>query len=146
MIKIITINAQQTYALRHSILRPQHPLEACQYPGDTASTTRHLGAFLKDQLVGICSTYIATHPSLRKIDSVQLRAMATAESVRGLGVGQQLLAAAESYAQSQDSNLWANARCSALGFYQQAGFSVIGDEFNIEGVGAHRLVVKRWLP
>ncbi|MGH1374116.1 MAG: GNAT family N-acetyltransferase [Cellvibrionaceae bacterium] len=144
MITITPIIAEQTYCLRQSILRPKQPIEACCYPGDNSSDTRHFGAFLQEQLVGICSVYLATNPSLTKVDNAQLRAMATTESARGKGLGQQLLTAAEVYAQSQQSNLWANARCSALGFYQQAGFNLIGGEFHIDGVGPHRLVVKRW--
>ncbi len=144
MIVIRPINAEQTYPLRNTILRPQQPLDACRYPGDIEPTTLHLGAFVQVQLVGICSIYGATHPSLTNAENAQLRAMATVDSVRGQGIGQQLLTAAEDYAKSQGSNLWANARTSALGFYQQAGFEVIGDEFHIKDVGPHRLVVKRW--
>lgn len=144
MVNIIPIKIEQTYPLRHAILRPNHPVEACYYLGDDAPTTRHLGAFLQDQLVGICSIYEASHPSLTHVEGLQLRAMATASSSRGLGIGQQLLNAVENYAQSKRKHLWANARSHALGFYQQAGFEVIGDEFSIRDIGPHRLVVKRW--
>jgi hypothetical protein len=32
-----------------------------------------------------------------------------------------------------------------LGFYQKSGYDVVGDEFEIAGIGAHALVIKRFV-
>ncbi len=78
-------------------------------------------------LIGICSIYHQQHPQLASTDSCQLRAMATLPAARGLGVGLMLLAAAEQQAQRlKHRGLWANARETALGFYQRAGYEVVG--------------------
>lgn len=143
MATIKPITATQTFPLRHAILRPNHTLEACQYDGDSAPTTLHLGAFIDDQLVGICSIYQNSHCRLSNADNCQLRAMATIDAVRGQGIGLQLLTKAQAHARSLNTNLWANARTTALGFYLQAGFEAAGEEFQIEDIGPHILVIKR---
>jgi len=139
------ITAEQSFPLRHKILRPEQTLSDCCYEGDFEPTTVHIGAFLNSQLIGICSIYTATNLSLPTSDTCQLRAMATDESARGKGVGVQLLSAAETHAKRHGhSSVWANARQAALGFYQNLGYEVVGDEFDIAGVGPHTLVVKRF--
>ena len=141
--QIKAITAADTLRLRQQILRPGGDLTDCQFTGDTDRSTRHFGAYLESTLVGIVSVYARAYPELGRY-GYQLRAMAVAESARGKQVGLKLLAVAEEAAFVASADyIWANARSSALGFYEKAGYQVLSDEFDIEGVGAHFLVFKK---
>ena len=140
--QIKAINAADTLKLRQQILRPGGDLLGCQFPGDADCATRHFGAYLESTLIGIVSVYERAYPELGRY-GYQLRAMAVAESARGKQVGLKLLAVAEEAAFVASADyIWANARSSALGFYEKAGYQVLSDEFDIEGVGAHFLILK----
>ncbi|WP_317932513.1 GNAT family N-acetyltransferase [Halioxenophilus sp. WMMB6] len=145
---IASIASQQTHALRQQLLRPHQSLAEMAYPGDDDSTSRHFGAHIGDgPLLGIVSIYCQPHATQPGQPAWQLRAMATAGEVRGLGLGRQLLNAAEAYARSVNPEgcwLWANARESALGFYQACGYRVLGELFEVPGVGPHR-IIEKWL-
>ena len=67
--------------------------------------------------------------------------MATLSEVRGRGFGRLLLEAAVGLAADRGSRLiWANARTSALGFYERNGFERVGEEFEIPAIGPHFLL------
>ncbi len=69
--------------------------------------------------------------------------MATLEEYRGRGVGKNLLNEAFLIIKERQGDaLWCNARTNAIGFYEKLGFSVVGDEFEIEGVGPHFVMVR----
>ena len=38
--------------------------------------------------------------------------------------------------------VWANARVSACEFYEKLNYQIVGEPFDIEGVGKHVLIVK----
>ncbi len=48
MLEVKTISAEDTYEIRHRILRPHQSIEQCQYEQDHAEGSFHLGAFLKE--------------------------------------------------------------------------------------------------
>jgi GNAT superfamily N-acetyltransferase len=103
------IKIEDTYALRHQILRPHQTIDQCRYPGDFDELTAHLGIFEADELVGILSIYKVQNNEIEIPDSWQLRAMATSTGARGKGYGFKLLNAAEVYAsQHQALCIWAN--------------------------------------
>jgi predicted GNAT family N-acyltransferase len=67
--------------------------------------------------------------------------MVVAEAERGSGVGRAVLDRAVELAVSRDvGSLWAEARSSALGFYERAGWTVDGDEWIKAGIGPHRYI------
>jgi GNAT superfamily N-acetyltransferase len=69
--------------------------------------------------------------------------MATAERVRGTGVGAALLRAVEAHVLASPPRLlWCNARVSALGFYARHGWRVDSEEFDIPTAGPHRRMSK----
>ncbi|PID55122.1 MAG: GNAT family N-acetyltransferase [Gammaproteobacteria bacterium] len=137
------ISARQTYPVRRDVLRPGYDLEDCAFAGDGDSTTLHLGAFEEDELCAIASLYKVSNAAVATGSGWQLRGMATVESARGRGLGVSLLAEAEQAARAAGgAYLWANARESALGFYQQAGYQVVGERFEVPAVGPHFWVVK----
>jgi GNAT superfamily N-acetyltransferase len=127
--------------LRQRVLRPGKPLEACVFTGDEAPETRHYAALLADLPVAIASVYQAPCSVDPSPSDWQLRSMATAEELRGRGLGSCLLQACLDYARNREGRrLWCNARVPAAGFYLRHGFRRHGPEFLIPGVGPHYLM------
>ena len=121
------------------MLRPGQPIAAARWPGDAEA--EHFVAESPDrgEILGVASVFSA--PLGADGPYGQLRGMAVAPAARGGGVGLALLRAVEA---AHPEGLWCNARVSALGFYEAAGWRVISEEFEILGVGPH--VKMRWGP
>jgi len=135
------LQAPEVRPLRGRVLRPGQPPEACVYPGDELESTLHLGIFDAQELVGIASLYWEPPPDRPAARAVRLRGMATLPEVRGRGFGRLLLEAGlERVAERGGRLIWANARTSALGFYERFGFERVGEEFDIQGIGPHFLL------
>lgn len=138
------ITASETWPLRLSVLRPDRPLAAAQFPGDDLPSTKHLGAFHSGEIVGIASLFLAELPEQPGVGALQLRGMATAPTVRGAGFGRALVAASVAVAQENGMKLiWCNARTSAAGFYRKLGWARVGAQFDIPDVGPH---FRMWRP
>ncbi len=102
----------------------------------------HFGAFDGDRLVGIVSLYREARPG-GPADGWRLRGMATEADVRGAGFGAALVAGCiEHVAASGGGELWCNARMGAVDFYRRFGFEVVGEEFEISGIGPHVVMVR----
>jgi GNAT superfamily N-acetyltransferase len=146
-IEVRSITTAETYPLRLSVLRPNRPLEAAQFPGDDLPDTKHFGAFRDGQLVGIASLFVAEMPEHPGEPALQLRGMATAPEVRGQGFGRALVLECLAHAKSQHVKIfWFNARLVALGFYRKLDFKIIGDKFAIPDVGPHFRMWQRLEP
>lgn len=139
------IEAKDTYHIRQQVLRSGGPIELCYFDGDKDSVTFHLGAFVDDTLASIASFYLKKHEHFSKDYQFQLRGMATLPEFQGKGLSSALLRTAFPLIKKNHVNmLWCNARSEAKGFYQKVGFTVESDEFNIEGIGPHYLMAKRF--
>jgi len=139
------ISAVKAYPLRQEILRPDGTFEDCQFDGDELASTMHFGLFDGDVLMAIASVYCRDYESNEYYvgKGYQLRSMAVAKAVQGQGVGQRLLTAICDEMKAMDVDyLWANARVSAVAFYQRAGFDISPDVFDIADVGPHQHIVK----
>jgi ribosomal protein S18 acetylase RimI-like enzyme len=69
----------------------------------------------------------------------RVRGMATAPAARGRGLGAQALRELLEHARAQGASLvWCNAREPAVGLYERAGFVVVGEPFDVPGIGPHR--------
>lgn len=137
------IDASDTREIRHKILRPNMPFEACNYPGDDDDGTFHLGAYVDNKLVSVASFYIDNHPDIKDEFQYRLRGMATLPDHRAQGYSLELLNTAIPIIEKNNiKTLWCNARKSAMGFYEKVGFKVLGNEFEIDGIGPHYLMVK----
>ena len=138
------IDAPSTRPLRQRILRPGQPLEELAYPGDDAADSLHVGAYDGDALLGVASIYRQSpegRPS-RPTDW-RLRGMAVVPEARRRGVGAALLAACERHAREHGARrVWFNARVDALPFYVALGYEVIGEAYELPGIGRHRFAEK----
>ena len=132
-------SAAATRPLRQSVLRPNQPSSELTYPGDDLKTTKHLA--VKNHagaIVSVASIYPEAQPDSLDQGGWRLRGMATNPDSRALGLASQLLAACrEHIIQEGGAVLWCNARESAMEFYRKNQFRIIGERFEIEGIGPH---------
>jgi predicted GNAT family N-acyltransferase len=122
--------------LRHQVLRHGLPRETAVFDGDAAETTRHVAAVAGGRVVGCATLHLNEWQGRR---AWQLRGMATADDVRGRGVGRRMLAFLERevLAGSPVRLLWCNARVPAVGFYRRVGWQVASEVFEIPTAGPH---------
>jgi predicted GNAT family N-acyltransferase len=141
MMFIKKIEATETYSIRKEILRNGVDLPVT-FDGDFDENTFHLGVFREEKLIGIAS-FMKTNKELFSKNQYQLRGMATLLEVRGLGFGKELiLKSIEVLKEKGIVVLWCNAREIALSFYENLGFEIIGDSFDISEIGTHYLLKK----
>lgn len=135
-IQLKAICTEDTYAVRHPVLRNGLPIESCALDYDDEPNTLHLGAFTNDTLVGVLTL-------LPKPHSVQLRGMAVLEHFQGKGIGKQLVAHAEQHVRQQNiCSLWMNARLIAVPFYKSCGYQKQGQTFELPYGGTHFKMIK----
>lgn|SRR5690606_1125687 len=143
MVQVRQISASETIPVRQPVLRKGLPVETCFFDGDELSTTVHFGVFEDENLVGV-ATLLDNSKDIFEGKQLQLRGMAVLENVQGKGIGKILLEAGENYAKSRFFDLiWFNARTSAQSFYAKNGYLVMGEEFQIPGVGPHVVMYKK---
>jgi GNAT superfamily N-acetyltransferase len=71
----------------------------------------------------------------------RLRAMATADAFRGRGLGRRVLEAVIDHVSAGGGGLlWCSARIRAVPFYERAGFSTLGDDYEEPVIGTHVLM------
>jgi len=139
-LSIVDITAQQTREVRRSVLRPHQDASELVYPGDDDRESIHLGVVDGESIVAILSMYHMAREG--EANGWRIRGMASVPAVRGTGYGRELVEMARDRAWGIDrSEIWCNARESAFGFYEKLGFVVVGDLFEIEGIGVHAVMV-----
>ena len=144
---VVEVPPEATHDLRRRVLRSHLPEPDVDYPDDRAPGTFHLGVRLRPSgvIVAVASLSREEVPGLPGRPAARLRGMAVDPGHQGRGLGRLLLdEAARRLAADGVERCWANARTSALGFYEAQGFSVVGDEF--ESIGLPHRVVVRTLP
>jgi GNAT superfamily N-acetyltransferase len=142
LLTIRRAHAVELIDLRHRVLRAGLPRSEAFFDGDDLPTSRHFGAF--DGASAVCCA------SFHRIDyerepAWRLRGMATDEQFRGQGVGRELLNFAEAALQADAPIrlLWCNARLPAIQFYQNQGWQIVSDLFDIPTAGSHHRMLKR---
>jgi GNAT superfamily N-acetyltransferase len=136
----------EIFPLRHAVLRPGRPDTASVYPEDDRAV--HIGAWDDGRLVG-CAT-VFPEPWAGSDDwpveprAWRLRGMAVDPSRHRTGVGRQVISAVVDAATAAGAPLvWANARTTALPFYEAAGWVVAGAEFITKDSGLpHKPIVR----
>jgi GNAT superfamily N-acetyltransferase len=143
-VSVQPIAAADTHPLRRTVLRDNSPTAVLVFDGDDEPSTFHLGAFDGEALVGIAS--FVHRPCSNTPDTklaVQLRGMAVSATMQSGGVGGALLSAAiERLRHDGVEVLWANARTTALGFYQGRFGMTVGEDAFVDattGLSHHRV-------
>lgn len=152
-IRVVHIGAVDTHALRLAVLRVDTPTKDVVFAEDDWPGVVHLGLQRAGELVGT-STWVprdyegplaAGEPAEGR--AVQLRGMATARHLQGLGLGGRLIEAgiAEMHAVGY-TLVWARARDAALDFYMRHGFEVRGEGFVDAATQLPHHLIVRHLP
>lgn len=143
---VVELATADTYPLRAAVLRAGSTDRAdVVIPGDDEPATVHLGIRDEAGVLVAVSTWLPRPTPHGAAPAVQLRAMAVDPSHQRTGVGAVLLAAGVERAVAGGAEVvWANARDTALGFYERHGFAVVGDGFVDATTGLpHHVVVTR---
>lgn len=140
------IKSQDTYVVRHPVLRSGRPIESCRFEGDDFITTKHFGLFHENELMAVASIFENSNDCLQTKYQYQLRGMAVIGALQGKGIGYKLLTAIidELKKEHQHFGVWFNARVSAVGFYEKMQFKTIGDAFEIAPIGLHYVMYQEF--
>ncbi len=145
-IKVKKITYLDTFSVRGAVLRQGKPIETCFFLGDDAEDTTHFGLFEDEKLIGVASVFKVNNENFKQNNQFQLRGMAILSEYQGLGFGNLLLKEVCKFVATKNAEvLWFNAREKAVNFYQNFGFSVLGNLFDIPRVGAHFVMFKRFV-
>lgn len=128
--EIKTIDASQTWEIRHKVMWPDKPIEFVQLEEDNKGL--HFGVFDQEKLVSIVSCFVDNQ-------EMQFRKLATLEEYQGKGIASELLNFIFEVAKKQNlSKIWCNARSNKKSFYEKFGmidthkiFAKEGQEFTI---------------
>lgn len=141
--EIQLIAANQTYQIRHQVLRPNQTINDCHYPLDHLEETIHTGAFIDGNLISIASFFKENSAELDKAHQYRLRGMATLPHFRKMKAGSSQIQFAEEIMRSRQADLWwCNARTTVADYYKKLGLIIIGDIFDIHPIGPHVLMYK----
>ncbi|MBO1511558.1 GNAT family N-acetyltransferase [Metabacillus bambusae] len=144
MLEIRQINPEDTYLIRHNVLRPNQSIEACKFENDHQEDSFHLGAFYRDTLISIASFHKEKNPCFDEELQYRLRGMATLTEYRKLKAGSSLLLHGEALLKEKNVQLWwCNARVSVSDYYKKFGLTEYGEVFDIEPIGLHKLMYKK---
>ena len=136
------IKSEETYAVRHPVLREGRPIEDCKFDNDDDPNTFHLGLFIEDELLGIV-TYMKSDYEALQGNQYQLRGMAVLKDCQKRGFGNLLIAKGEDIIKQENGTIiWCNAREIAVNFYKKNGFKIIGKPFVIPKIGLHYVMHK----
>lgn len=153
--RMAVVQTADILPLRLKVLREGTPSSDPRYEEDDLGITRHIALFDDDTIVAT-STWLPRDfplgdyelPGIQlpgvQLPGVQLKGMAVDHHLQGCGVGAQLLGHGIAYAKSVGAYLvWARARDTALRFYEQNDFVIVGDAFLDAATGmSHHLVVR----
>lgn len=145
VIQIKEISALETYTVRHPVLREGRPIEDCRFDGDNLPTTFHLGLFYDAILVGVATFMKNNHTVFSDDNQYQLRGMAVLKTHQGKQLGDALFKHGEILLKEKSvSLLWFNAREVAVNFYKRNGCEILGEPFEIKGIGIHFVMFKKY--
>lgn len=144
--KVTRITPEMTRPLRHKVLWPHIDLlKNCIIEIDEREDAIHLGAWIDDRLVGICSLFQMSTTKLPDDRQYRLRAMATDPEIRGSGAGAAIVKYALQLTRTMGYEvLWCDAREVALGFYERMGFVRIDEWYEVRNIGPHQLMYYRF--
>jgi GNAT superfamily N-acetyltransferase len=140
------VDPRRLHDLRRRVLRAgRADAVVADARDDDDGAARHYAGLLEGEVVACASLYPSAPREGGAAPAWQLRFMATDESVRGLGYGAAVLAAAEAdLVELGAREVWANGRDSALGFYRRLGWRVLEGSAHLsaETQLPHHVIVK----
>ena len=137
-VEIKKIDAEKIRSLRHSELRKDQNFSTTSYLKDNDESTFHMACIVDEKIVTCATFYPEKFPKLNAVNAYRLRGMATEFSFQRKGYASDLMAESFKELKKRDCDMvWCNARLVAVPFYKSVGFKIIGDLFDIAGIGPH---------
>ncbi len=146
--RVTRLSLERVLPLRAKVLRPGRAPSDCINPEDHDPLTFHFGALVGDRVIAIASFQAEDPkgftPTRHTLAPYRLRGMASDPESRISGAARATLLAGLRELQTvrRSELLWFNARRNALGFYEKLGFEIVSDEFEIPGIGPHRIMMR----
>ena len=138
MICIKEIPFQDTFSVRHIVLREGKPIESCFFEGDDFESTKHFGLYVNKKITGVVSVYLNKNTTFNSSKQFQIRGMAVLDDFQKKGIGEKLVQTVINFAKEKEVKvIWFNARKNAVPFYEKLDFHIHGTAFEIEGIGTH---------
>jgi GNAT superfamily N-acetyltransferase len=135
-IDIKRIPPAASYPLRQAVLRPHQRIDEMGWAGDEEPGAATFGAVERTNgtIVGVATVFPEAAPfdpaeagvpsgAGKEAAAWRSRGMATSKQVQGQSIGSLVLKAVFDHVATEGGDLlWCNARVSAVGFYERAGF------------------------
>lgn len=141
MLSAELIPAEDTYELRQMVLRPNLTIEQVAMDHDHLESSFHVG--VRDGSGRVIAIMTVMDDAVPETDEPawRIRGMASHPDSRGSGCGGSVLEFGLARANSIEQRpVWCNARRVAYGFYERYGFRIVSDEFDIPGIGPHKVM------
>jgi hypothetical protein len=146
-IEVRAVAVGEVRPFRLAYLRPGQGEAGVTYKTDDEPSAAHLGAYLGERLVGVVSHHLENrvagvapygHPGVRA------RGLAIEPDAPLPAVADRLLATVLEAARAlQAGEVWANVRLVQDPLYAAAGLAAVSSEFDIPGLGVHRVMARR---
>jgi len=144
MIEVRPVPAPATRPLRQRVLRPHQTLEELAHPWEALPGTGSFAAFVDGVMVGTAVVFPESRPGSTSAGPWRLVALAVDPAHRRRGVGAALLEECRDHVRSNGGDeVWCHARLGVVGFYEDAGFVVEGEEWSEDHTGPHVLMWRR---
>ena len=142
--EIKKITAEESYIVRHPVLRSGRTIHDCAFQYDDHPSSIHLSLEVEGKVISVISALPIRCENFPKLVAMRLRGIATLESHQRQGYGTQLINGIEKRLLKNKGIklIWLNARINASDFYRKMGYKTIGDHFNIKGIGTHQQFFK----
>ena len=142
-VEIKKVAAEDVRPLRHIELRKGQDFSTTSYLKDYEAGTFHMACIVGDKTV-TCATFYPEKSIIIKSDNAyRLRGMATDFNFQRKGYASDLMEESFKELKNRDCGMvWCNARLVAVDFYKSIGFKIIGELFDIEGIGPHYYMYK----
>ena len=142
-VDISKVDAEKVRPLRHSELRKGQDFSTTSYIEDYGAGTFHMACIEDEKIVTCASFYPEKSTKIKSENAYRLRGMATDSNFQRKGCATDLMNESFKELKNRDCDmLWCNARLVAVDFYKSVGLKIIGEIFNIEGIGPHYYMYK----
>ena len=137
------VSAEKVRSLRYSELRKEQDFSTTSYLKDYEKDTFHMACVVEGKIVTCATFYPEKSTKIKSENAYRLRGMATASNFKRKGYATDLMRESFKELKEKESDLlWCNARLVAVDFYESLGFKIIGEVFDIEGIGPHYYMYK----
>lgn len=143
MIAIKQIKADEVIEIRHRVLKMGQPKEVCFFEGDLDEGTKHFGAFINGELVGVVTMMLKKTNNFKVHPVYRLTGLSVLAEQQDHHIGKKLVHFAEENISRKGSvMIWCFARDYAVGFYKKNGYKLNVQQVVIPHIGSHRIMFK----